>query len=84
VKDLAAIASFIIMLAAMIPYIVGVVKRRVVPERISWLLWMVLSATYFASAIMTGGGVLFTFGALLAPTIIFVLSIKYGVGGGHL
>lgn len=30
---------------------------------------------------MTGGNVWFTVGSLIGPTLIFILSIKYGVGG---
>jgi hypothetical protein len=80
-KNILAILSFAMVVVSMVPYIVDVLKKRVVPERISWLLWAALGATYFVSALTTGGGILFTFGELLCPTIIFFLSIKYGVGG---
>ena len=66
---------------ASIPYVVDVVKGRVKPERISWLLWAALGATFFVGALQNDGAVLYTLGNLLIPVIIFVLSLKYGVGG---
>ena len=80
-KDALAIASLVLSLAVSMLYIIQVVRGKVKPQRFSWLLWTMLSATYFASALSTGGGVLFTFGELVGPGLIFLVSLKYGVGG---
>lgn len=80
-KDFTAIAAFVISLVANIPYIIETIKGEVKPERISWLLWTILGFVYFFSTIYDTGAMLFTLGEVLAPIIIFILAIKYGVGG---
>lgn len=80
-KEVFAVLALCISVAANIPYIFEIVKGKVRPERISWLLWTMLGATYYVSAIKDGGATLFTFGELIGPVTIFVLSLKFGVGG---
>lgn len=80
-KDFAAIAAFVISLVANIPYIVETIKGEVKPERISWLLWTILGFVYFFSTIYDTGAMLFTLGEVIAPILIFILALKYGVGG---
>jgi len=80
-KDAIAVTSLLLILAAYAPYIYSVVKRKTKPQRISWLLWMMLNVTYFASAVNTDGAVLYTLGAVVGTATIFILSIKYGTGG---
>lgn len=84
VKNTFAILSLIVSLAASVPYIIDTVKKKIQPERISWLLWSALSVTYFTSALMTDGAVLLMIGELIGPVIVFFLSLKYGVGGKSL
>ena len=76
-----AYLSSVIVILASVPYVVNVVKKRVKPERISWLLWTMLGATYFAGAIQSDGVIIFALADLLASTVTFILSFKYGVGG---
>jgi len=78
------IASLAVVLSASVPYIIEIVKKRVQPERISWLLWSALAVTYFVGALKSEGAILMMVGELVAPLIIFVLSLKYGVGGKSL
>jgi hypothetical protein len=80
-KELLAIASLVASLAANIPYVKETLQGKVKPERISWLLWTMLGATYFFSAVFGKGAVLFTVAELFGPALILILSIKYGVGG---
>lgn len=80
-KEVLAVAALGFSLAANIPYIIETIQGKTKPERISWLLWTMLGATYFASAVFSDGAVLFTAGELIGPVIVFILSFKFGVGG---
>jgi hypothetical protein len=80
-KESLAIASLATSLIANIPYVIEILKGKVKPERISWLLWTLLGATYYFSALFSNGATFFTFGELIGPGIILLLSIKFGVGG---
>jgi len=80
-KEYLAIASLVVSVAANIPYIRETIQGKVRPERISWLLWTLLGATYYFSAVIADGATLFTFGELIGPVLIFILALKFGVGG---
>lgn len=80
-KEIFAVSSLAVSIAANIPYIIETIQGKVKPERISWLLWTLLGGTYFFSAVFSDGAIWFTFGELIGPVIILLLSLKYGVGG---
>jgi hypothetical protein len=80
-KELFAVASLLLSVTANIPYVYETIKGQVKPERISWLLWTMLGFTYYFSALFEGAATYFTFGELVGPVTILILSIKYGVGG---
>jgi hypothetical protein len=80
-KEFFAVASLIVSIAANIPYTIETIQGKVKPERISWLLWTLLGGTYFFSALFANGAAWFTFGELVGPVVILLLSLKYGVGG---
>ncbi|CAN5674295.1 hypothetical protein BH23PAT1_BH23PAT1_1730 [soil metagenome] len=80
-KEVFAVSSLIVSIAANIPYILETIKGKVKPERISWLLWTLLGGTYFFSAVFADGAKWFTFGELIGPVIILLLALKYGAGG---
>ncbi len=80
-KEALAVAALIASLSANIPYVFEILKGQARPERISWLLWTLLGGTYFFSAVFEDGAILMTFGELIGPGIILLLSLKYGVGG---
>jgi hypothetical protein len=80
-KEAFGIAALVISVAANIPYAVDIVKGRADPHRISWFIWTVLGGVYFFSTIFESGATLFTIGELIGPVAIFILSLKYGVGG---
>lgn len=80
-KEIFAVSSLVLSVAANIPYINDTIKGRVKPERISWLLWTLLGVTYYFSSVFSDGAKWFTFGELVGPVLILILSIKFGVGG---
>lgn len=80
-KNALAVAALLVAIAANVPYIKETIEGKVKPERISWLLWTLLGGTYFFSAVLSDGAILFTFGELVGPVIILLFSLKYGVGG---
>jgi len=80
-KEAFGIAALVISVAANIPYAIDIIKGRADPHRISWFIWTVLGGVYFFSTIFESGATLFTVGELIGPVIIFLLSLKYGVGG---
>lgn len=80
-KDIFAITSLVVSLAANVPYIVETIQGKVKPERISWLIWTVLAGVYFSSTIFDTGAVLYTLGETIGTIAIFILALKYGVGG---
>lgn len=80
-KDVFAITALLLSIVSGLPYIRDMIRGTVKPERISWLLWTLLGATYLATAIFEDGPVLFQLGQLLLPFVVLLLSFKYGVGG---
>jgi hypothetical protein len=80
-REIFGVASLVVSIAANIPYIKEIIGGKVRPERVSWFLWTILGATYYLSAVYEDGATLFAFGELIGPITIFILSIKYGVGG---
>lgn len=66
-----------------IPYIADILRRKAKPERASWLIWSILFiivtiAQYFEGARYS---LIFTLFDGIGAFTIFVLSIKFGVGG---
>ena len=80
-KEAFGIAALVISVAANIPYAREIIKGQAQPQRISWFIWTVLGGVYFFSTIFESGATLFTIGELIGPVVIFLLSLKYGVGG---
>lgn len=73
--------SLALSIGANVPYVIEIIQGKVRPERISWLIWTLLGTVYFVTALREDGATLFTFGELIGPIVILVLSLKYGVGG---
>jgi hypothetical protein len=82
--EILAYASLVIGIVSPVPYVIGTLKGRVKPQRITWLIFLVLNINFLISAIITHGNLWFTIGQMAGPLMIFVLSIKYGVGGKSL
>jgi len=75
--------SVIINLIGYVPYIRGIFKGTVKPQRITWGIWVVLTSITFINQVMNGGGYsAYFFGSTtILVTIVFLLSIKRGMGG---
>lgn len=75
--------SFAILLSSYIPYIIDIVKGNTKPERAAFFIWTVLGFSLVSSQLAEGGreSVLLSVGGTIGPLIVFLLSIKYGVGG---
>lgn len=75
------IVGTVLVTASYAPYIYHILKRNTKPHTYTWILW-VLTHTFAATAIIEGGGGLFSAinigaGAVLA-FVILLLSLKYG------
>jgi hypothetical protein len=80
-KEAFGIAALLLSVGANIPYALEIIKGQAQPQRISWFIWTVLGGVYFFSTIFESGATLFTIGELIGPVTIFLLSLKFGVGG---
>lgn len=66
-----------------VPYIRDILLLKIKPERASWFIWTVLGFIAFFSQLAKGAtdSLWLTAGQTLAVLIVFLFSIKYGVGG---
>lgn len=66
-----------------IPYIKDVLAKKTRPERASWIIWATLTAIAFFSQLAKGAtsSLWLPFFETLGTSIVFLLSIKNGVGG---
>lgn len=77
------ISSFVVSMLSFIPYFIDIFKGKTKPERASFFLWTVLGAIFFGAQWDAGAtaSLWFTGGLTIAPLAVFILSLKYGVGG---
>lgn len=75
--------SGILMALSVVPYARSIFRLETKPQRMTWLIWSILTLIAFFSQLAEGGtwSLLLTVGDTLAILIIFFLSIKFGVGG---
>jgi hypothetical protein len=75
--------AVIVNLIGYVPYIKGILKGTVKPQRITWGIWTILTSITFVNQISNGGGYsTFFFGSTaLLVMIVFLLSIRRGMGG---
>lgn len=75
--------SIVLSLLCVVPYIRDILKHQTQPERASWFIWSVLGFIAFFSQLAKGAtnSLGLTIGETAAVTIVFLLSLKYGVGG---
>jgi hypothetical protein len=66
-----------------VPYIRDIIRGRVQPQRVSWVIWMVLVGITAVNQVRNGGGwsSLFVISIASACAIVALLSLRYGVGG---
>lgn len=81
--EIFAILSGLILLAGAPPYLIDIFKGKTKPERATWFIWSVLGNIALISQISLHGGWSLVFVGLdgLGSTLVFLLSLKYGVGG---
>lgn len=84
--DIASIAgklAGIISLAAYVPYILSIFRKETKPNRASWIIWAIVSSIIALSYREAGASYAFLapVGYVIGSTIVFILSIRYGVGG---
>ncbi|MGI8419257.1 MAG: hypothetical protein ACR2LN_01285 [Candidatus Levyibacteriota bacterium] len=77
------ILSFILSFGATIPYVIDIIKGRARPARSTRILFLLLMLVTLIvqSHEFTSGVLLLTAGELATQIVLFVLSIKYGMGG---
>ena len=73
----------IISLAAYAPYIMSILRKETKPNRASWIIWAVVSTIIALSYREAGASYAFLapVGYVIGSTIVFILSIRHGVGG---
>jgi hypothetical protein len=78
-----ALISAALIVAASPPYIIDTLKRKTQPERVTWLIFSIISLVAFISQLALGASwSLFLSGFDTAASIlVFILSLKLGVGG---
>lgn len=82
-KTFFAILSVVLALGATVPYAIDIVKGRVRPARSTRVLFLLLMAVTLVvqSREFTSGVLLLTAAEVLMQLVLFILSIKRGVGG---
>lgn len=75
--------SGILSAACYIPYIRGIIRHEVKPERASWLIWSVLTVIGFFSNLAIGATHSLWLPGIqgLGVIIVFLLSLRIGYGG---
>lgn len=84
--EIFAILSGLILAAGAPPYLIDILKGKTKPERATWFIWSVLGTIAFFSQLSLHGGWSLVFIGLdgLGSIIVFLLSLRYGVGGWSL
>jgi hypothetical protein len=75
--------SGILFMLSVIPYVRSILKGNTKPQRMTWLIWTVLVFIAFFSQLAKGAtwSLLLTAGDAVTIIIVFIFSIKYGIGG---
>jgi len=75
--------SGIAILLSFVPYTKDILKNKTKPERASWLVWSILGFISFSSLFAKGAtySLFLAGGQALGDLFIFLLAIKYGIGG---
>lgn len=75
----AAVLAFV----GLVPYVRSILKGETKPNRASWFIWLVVNASLVASYHSSGATttIWLNIAYVITTTTIFLLSLKYGVGG---
>jgi len=81
-----AIGSALIVLAGAPFYLFDILKGTTKPERTTWFIWSLLSLIAFGSQLKLGArwSLLFVGLDSIGNLVVYLLSLKYGVGGWKL
>lgn len=81
--ELFGYTSLVLMILSAIPYSRSILKRETKPQRMTWLIWSILSIIALFSQLAKGGtwSLFLTVGDTIAILIVFIFSLKFGVGG---
>ncbi len=83
IASIAGKLAGIISLAAYAPYIRSILRKETKPNRASWIIWAIVSTIIALSYREAGASYAFLapIGYVIGSTIVFILSIRHGVGG---
>lgn len=75
--------SGILIAISCVPYVIDIYRGKTKPQRATWFIWLVLLTIAFVAQVFEGGtwSLITTAVDWLGVLIIFILSIKHGVGG---
>jgi len=81
--ELIGILSGLLSTSSYVPYVRDIFAKKTKPERASWIIWSVLTGIAFFSQLAKGASSSLWLPGLetCGVTIVFILSLKYGVGG---
>jgi hypothetical protein len=82
-KAALGIGALILNFIGYVPYIGGILKHVVKPQRMTWGIWTILTTIAAVNQIQNGGSFssLFFASTAILVTITFLLSLRYGMGG---
>lgn len=78
------LAAFTISLLSYIPYYISIFQHKAKPQRTSWLVFSLISLIFLAAQISGKASIsdlAFILAQTIAPIIVLILSIPFGVGG---
>lgn len=76
-------AAAVLALIGIVPYVVSILRHKTKPERASWLIWALVNYSLVFSYHFSGATTTLwlNIAYCATTTMIFLLSLKYGVGG---
>ena len=82
-KTILTTISSVLMVAAIIPYVYQILTNQVKPQRMTWLIFLILGVIGLASSLVegVGNGIWLLGTATFNVFLIFILSIWKGKGG---
>jgi hypothetical protein len=83
IASIAGKLAGIISLSAYAPYILSILRKETKPNRASWIIWAIVSTIIALSYREAGASYAFLapVGYVIGSTIVFIFSIRHGVGG---
>src|SRR5882724_5474697 len=82
-SEVLAILSGLIILAGAPPYLLDILRHKTKPERATWFIWSILGVIAFVAQVKVHGGWSLLFVGLdaIGNTAVFLLSLRFGMGG---